>query len=250
MTERRGYVVLGTPRSGTSHLCSLLAGTGVLGRPREYLNPDRLHLVTGEMAAAPGNLWESICLTSLTSNRVWALKTFYEQLVDSDVWRQVVSSNIVFVSRNDKLGQAISLARARQTGQWNSNMPPRAAPFYDAGKIDRALYDILWQEATLRQVLAQAGTRVLWLIYEDHCLRPDKALSAIAEFVGVTERLTEQRATLGVQRDQLSEEWRRRYLEDRANFTDVPLFESGDRWSRLGRRLRKAKRSLPLVGKW
>jgi LPS sulfotransferase NodH len=250
VTERRGYVVLGTPRCGTSHLCSLLAGTGVLGRPREYLNPERRHLVTGKMAAAPGNLWESICLTSLTSNRVWALKTFHEQLVDSDVWRHVVSSNIVFVSRNDKLGQAISLARARQTDQWDSTRPPRAAPFYDAREIDRALYDILWQEATLRQMLAQAGTRVLWLIYEDYCLRPDGALSAIAEFVAVTERLNEQRATLTIQRDQLSEDWRRRYLDDRANFADFPLFDPGDRWSRLGRRLRKAKRSLPLIRKW
>jgi trehalose 2-sulfotransferase len=30
------YLVCGTPRSGTSLLCGLLAGTGVAGHPEEY----------------------------------------------------------------------------------------------------------------------------------------------------------------------------------------------------------------------
>jgi LPS sulfotransferase NodH len=30
------YLVCGTPRSGTSLLCRLLAATGVAGRPEEY----------------------------------------------------------------------------------------------------------------------------------------------------------------------------------------------------------------------
>ena len=250
MTGRRGYVVLGTPRSGTSHLCRLLAATGVLGRPREYLNPAMQHLVADTAAAATGDMWESIYQASHTPNGVWALKTFHEQLAESTVWRRVLASNVVFISRNDKLGQAISLARARRTGQWTATDEPCASPVYDAAQIDRALYDIVLQEATLRQMLARAGTRVLWLVYEQYHPQPDTAVAEVAQFVGVTDRRQAGHSPLTIQRDQISEDWRRRYLAERADFADFPLFEPEDRWSRAGRLLRRAKRSLPLLGKW
>ena len=36
MVDKRSYLVCATPRSGSTLLCEMLAGTGVAGHPREY----------------------------------------------------------------------------------------------------------------------------------------------------------------------------------------------------------------------
>src|SRR5215212_2367911 len=43
----RSYVLCGTPRTGSTLLCSLLCSTGVLGRPESYLRePDEVAWAT------------------------------------------------------------------------------------------------------------------------------------------------------------------------------------------------------------
>jgi LPS sulfotransferase NodH len=227
--NERGYVILGTPRSGTSHLCRLLSSTGVLGRPAEYLHPKRLPLLSGDR-------WESLKRLSSTPNGVFAVKAFFRHFADHkyrDLHARILTLPIVFVRRDDKLGQAISFARALQTEQWDSSEAPKRVPSYDASAITFCLKEILQHEMLLQMMFASRDLAVLDLTYEDLESRPQLAIGQIAAMIGVDDLHVQPSSSLRLQRDNTTIEWRRRYVAEHSVLTVPPLLGPGPRsWLR------------------
>lgn len=249
-SDERGYAIIGTPRSGTSHLCRLLTSTGIMGKPAEYLHPSHSASVTGPAATVPGDTWASIKAISRTDNGVYAIKAFYDhfrRFEGENIHRMVLALPLVLVTRNDKIGQAISLVRAMQTRQWSSESEASKDPHYDAMAIRNCLDRILVHETTFRQAIALHGLPALFVTYEEYVEQPLRTLRAIGALVGVDGFDTPLQSSLKIQRDSLNAVWRDRFIAEQGPLVDLPMFRLNDRWSRVGRRLRRIKRRLPFA---
>ncbi|RZJ40554.1 MAG: hypothetical protein EON87_17890 [Brevundimonas sp.] len=123
---------------------------------------------------------------------------------------------LVYLSRNDLLGQAISWARALQTKQYRSTQPRRGEAVYDSELIRAQLLVILQERALWEGYFARTGIQPLRIIYEQFVEQPRDAVHLIADLLDVPllNQKSATRVDLLEQRDELSLEWRRRFLND------------------------------------
>jgi trehalose 2-sulfotransferase len=228
----RGYMICATSRSGSTYLCELLASTGLLGNPREYFNTSGRRRRTDP--AYPSDRTAQLDIirtTGATSNGIYAVKVIGPQLLRLegriDPFRDLPNLALVRIRRTDVLGQAISLARARQTGQFIASDRPRGAAVYNAGAIRHGLRSIMQQEATWDAALAQLGVQPLRITYEEIVADPQAVVDRIAAHLGLAMPVKVDQAlvTHTMQRDGQSAEWRARFLA-----------ESGDEFRHLANR--------------
>jgi LPS sulfotransferase NodH len=128
----------------------------------------------------------------------------------------------VFVSRSDKVRQAVSLWRALQTWVWrNSSGAPPEEPsperqvVYSFDAIDHLLDQLRRQEDAWRGFFFRIGQRPLALHYEEIDSDPDAAAGLLLDRLGIPRPLASPapRPT-GRQADEISESWVQSYLED------------------------------------
>lgn len=164
MTIKRTYIVCATQRSGSTLLCHLLTNTNKVGHPKEYLLPTH----NSKVSFDEDNYLQYVCdsleahaseegitgvkimdnhflelLERLHSSKSSDTKSDLETLCD--VFPAV---KFIFVTRENKLRQAISLARAEQSNQWEKHSSSSCSiekqgkfsinPFYIKSAIKRA----------------------------------------------------------------------------------------------------------------
>jgi trehalose 2-sulfotransferase len=139
----RGYMICATPRSGSNYLCQLLASTGKLGNSLEFLN-----MAGGERYADPDRPPKPrrqlavIRTTGATGNGIYAVKLLPSNYLFArrkiDLFSELPNLKVVRLRRRDLLGQAISLSRVRQTGQFMSSYPSTAEATYSEHRIAAA----------------------------------------------------------------------------------------------------------------
>ena len=217
----RGYMILATPRSGSNYLCQLLASTGKLGNPLEFLN-----MAGGERYADPDRSPKPrrqlgvIRSTGATINGIYAVKLLPSNYLFArrkvDLFRDLPNLRIVRLQRRDLLGQAISLLRVRQTGQFMSSYPSSAEATYSERGIRSCLKALLGQEEMWDDVLRKAGVQPLVFDYEDVMRDPQRAVDQVAALMGVAAPVPIDPALIMVtiQRDSDTDAWRRRFLAD------------------------------------
>ena len=153
----RSYVLCGTPRTGSTLLCSLLYSTGVLGRPESYFRePDEVAWATKfELATEGGHVRDyrafvNAALSAGTSNNgvfgvriMWgSLERMMEGLGQvpgkSDLLMlEEALGPLIFVHlrREDVAAQAVSWYRAEQTGYWQQGDVITQAPHHDIAQM-------------------------------------------------------------------------------------------------------------------
>jgi len=128
----------------------------------------------------------------------------------------------VFISRSDKVRQAVSLWRALQTWVWREaarsagdEPPPERRAVYSFDAIDHLLDQLRRHEDAWRGFFFRIGQRPLQLYYEEIAGDPQAAAARVLDAVGVTaENLpASRRGTMSRQSDELSESWVQSYLE-------------------------------------
>lgn len=219
-TPSATIVVIGAGRSGTSLLCALMEATGQLGGPDEFFKPDlpkypdpsgrddifhRLRLVTDR--ASPNNV--------ASFKLFWAQQKF--ALAEGcDLWRFFPDPIFVRVRREDVLGQAISLAIARQTNKWSSRQRSSGAARYDAKAISDCLETIITENVQWDRYLGSRGKVPLTLTYESIERDHGAALHTIADRAGVSLAAVPALEAAGLQRqrDETNEEWRSQWLRE------------------------------------
>ena len=240
------YLLCTTPRSGSTFLCRLLRVDGGLGRPDEHFAEDR----NLEPRRAGAAAWMGAVLAEgRGANGVFGCKLFPPHLVALGEEAGVRPADwlpdlrYLHLRRQDLLGQAISFAIATQTGHWVPWGRPDQArePRYDAGLIARLLDRVVEWEGYWRRCFALTGVTPLELVYEEVAARPQAALAAIRQWLGLPAApeaapAPERRAAARVQRTQRNEEWRQRFLAD--------LARSGYRLADRPARARPGLRSL------
>jgi LPS sulfotransferase NodH len=132
---------------------------------------------------------------------------------DGDVEARLGPIRWIYVTREDTLGQAISWARAQQTGAWASWQRPDLPPVYSRRRIVRCLAQIHEGEATWEAHFAARGVRPLRLRYEQLAVDLQGAVRAALEWLGVpgAEAVDVPPPRLKRQADGVSSAWRARF---------------------------------------
>lgn len=233
----RGYAVCTVPRSGSSFLGLLLRSTGQLGRPQEYFNAPAMRKIFGpDYPDDPERQLQAVTELGATANRVYGVKVFAEHFDRIKLVRwteRLPSLSFVHLERRDRLGQAISFARAMQTQQWWAGEAANREPSYDGASIDKALRWLGRGEARWRYYFARNGLPMLTLVYEELAASPQAAAESVARHIGLDQVPTVDSAQIAgsvIQRDVLSDEWRARFLaesRDLATFDEAPVSIGG-----------------------
>ena len=216
----RGYMICATPRSGSGYLCDLLVSTKMLGNPLEYFNTKGRRLSDPGYPGNPAAQLEIVRSRGATGNGIYGVKVLVLQLKRLegriDPFRDLPKLSFIRLRRRDRLGQAISLARAMQTQQFAASQPESAAATYDAARIRRCLRSLEQQEALWDDILRRLSATPLQLIYEDVLQDPQQSIDQIASAMGLSGPVAIDRTlvTHKTQRDDATAEWRQRFLDE------------------------------------
>jgi LPS sulfotransferase NodH len=210
-------------------------------QPREYFQdldaPDVIELLAPvEKRAASTETtedwWARILAEGSTSNGVWGGKIMWGHTEDflararelpgmsgadlDTALRDLLDDPaLVFVTRRDKVAQAVSLWRAVQTRSWRSAEPPSGdSVIYDFTAIDHLVSQLESDERSWIQWFARTGRRPLEVTYDRLDSAPSDAVELVLRALGLpgggvtVPRLTRQR-------DDLSTAWIERYRQER-----------------------------------
>jgi trehalose 2-sulfotransferase len=217
----RGYVICATPRSGSNYLSQLLASTGQLGNPLEYFNTvGRRKHTDPKYPKDPHAQIDIIRSMGATPNGIYAVKVlpvqYYRVRKRLDLFHELPNLKFVRLRRRDLIGQAISLARAEQTGQITASDRARGKPIYDAEDIRNCIRAVCARESIWNQVMQEFGVEPLTFEYEDVMGDPQAAVDQVAALMGLSALppINPALVLVAVQRDRESEAWRQRFLAD------------------------------------
>ncbi|GAC1472767.1 MAG: Stf0 family sulphotransferase [Chloroflexota bacterium] len=208
MKPRLSYLISGTARSGTSLLCDGLSCSGVAGRPEEYF--DNGTTFPWGVPSSPHTFSQYLAATfaaTMTPNGVFGAKVFWPYLVQTILpgARAVAASNdmsdsellecvfpnlhYIYLRRDDRLRQAISYERARQTRIWAADQGTARESLrkveFDYLRIHWRLQEIEIEEQNWRRLFQEAGVHPLELTYENIVAAPVAALHAVLEYLKI-----------------------------------------------------------------
>lgn len=238
----RGYVVMTYPRSGGTWFAQLLGSTGALGRPEDWFNGQgyRDRGVTDYPLDRAGQ--RAMMLSrGMTENGVFGVKLSPQRL--DELWpgrwaEDFPDRRFIHLVRRDRLGRALSAAKAQQTRQFRAASAARGEPRYNARIIRDKILAQAVNEARVQQYFALNDIAPLEIAYEDLLSDVPAVLTRIAAFLGVSGSIRPviEKVELTIQRDATNIEWRTRFLAEHHTIDRMPAFVAG-RWERLIDRL-------------
>lgn len=218
-TQCDSYIVCTSPRSGSTLLCKLLAGTGVAGNPDSYFHRPSVHAWCEDLAVVPdASIPQHELLTKAFRTAIdkGSLKTdrfglrlqrhsfdfFTEQLAflyagySNNVQRITAAfgrTSFIHLSREDKIEPAVSYLKTEKTGLWHiapdgKELERLASPkniFYDLDQIQTLFdeftkYDYDWQSW-----FEAENIEPLHPSYESLSEDPIDTLQTVLDFLGL-----------------------------------------------------------------
>ena len=233
------YVICGTPRSGSTLLCGLLADAGA-GAPDSFFRRQSVGDWAEEWGLTPGaagferDYVDAAIREGKGGTEVFGLRLMRENLEEmlelldrlypghptgrGRIEAAFGPTLFLHLSRRDRVAQAISRVKAEQTGLWHiapdgrevERLAPPAEPRYDFARI-RAEVDKLERfGAAWEEWFAAEGIAPLRLVYEDFSADPGAAVARICAALGLPAP-GELRPGVARLSDAVSAEWARRY---------------------------------------
>ena len=244
-----GYIICGTPRTGSTLLCNLLASTKATGNPdsfygrkfiswwaEEWRLPDRntmserdFNIAYLNAAVAAGKGGTGIFGLRLMRENLDELSAIldhvFPQLPSDRARLEKAFGRILYIhlSREDKLAQAISLVKAEQTGLWHiapdgteiERLAPPKEPQYDFARINREVLELENYDAAWNSWFDTQGIEPLRIGYEALSANPAAALTGICEALEVqAPNLRDIIPGVAKLADETSLVWMRRYRSD------------------------------------
>jgi LPS sulfotransferase NodH len=189
----RTYVIVFTPRSGSSWLTNILAATGQLGDPQEFINPDFVRDVAKSVnARAPAALLQILQRRLKSSNGVFGMevRAVDVMLLGEPVFLQNFGPATIFFNlwRENIVAQAISLYRAIATQRFHSSDAAGSTqpPAYDGAKIQNWLSHIADTETSNLAMLRRIRRSFITISYEEIVKDRDRTLKFFADTLRVT----------------------------------------------------------------
>lgn len=209
------------PRAGSTAFCLELWRTGLLGAPLEYTNLKMVgrdnrwkRLLRREL-----EYWRILQRVRTGPNGVFSYKFFVQDYVEilrekPKLLAHISPTRVVYLTREDKLAQAISYSKAIRSGAWFASAPMREPPTYDREHIRDCIETLSLQEHAWEHVFDVTCTKPLRVTYERFLQSPHSTVQAIREYVapGSIARQPLNIPQLEIQRNTDSDDWKRRFL--------------------------------------
>jgi LPS sulfotransferase NodH len=243
------YVLCGTPRSGSTLLCEMLAATGVAGRPNSYFRQEDMEAWADAWGVprpqgieGPGfdrDYLAALRREGSAGTGVFDLRLMWASVADAgrrlsralDADRDLAASLeaafgpvlYVHVSRTDKVAQAVSRVRAEQSGLWHraadgSVLEGAAVPApvsYDETRIAELVAELEADEAAWHAFFVGRGIRPLQLVYEKVATDPQAAVASILAALGLDPAaMTAAPVTTARLSDEESRRWIERFRQE------------------------------------
>ncbi len=247
----KSYIICGTPRSGSTLLCDVLAATKAAGAPDSFFMrdvdpvwarawdlPERSDLSDAAYGAA---YLAAAIKAGSGQTGVFGLRLMRENLGDvarmidavypglaSDRARlRAAFGEVLFVhlSRADKLAQAVSLIKAEQSGLWHigpdgseaERLSPPQKPRYDFARIRAVVAELQALDAAWLHWFAAQGIAPLRISYDSLAADPVAEVARICAALGVVEPVAASlRPGVAKLADAVSTDWMRQYRLDLA----------------------------------
>ncbi|HTZ37367.1 MAG TPA: Stf0 family sulfotransferase [Stellaceae bacterium] len=223
---RKAYIVASSYRCGSTFLCRNLWQTGLLGSPIEMLNPATAmkDLSSRFDAASPADYIAKLIERRTSKNGVFGLKSHfhhfeaflrqYPGLLDA-----LAPLTFIHIARQDKVAQAVSMAKALQTDQWSSEEEHGKKPeiSYDRETIRKCLKDVRRQDRLWRRWFEEHNVTPIEVTYEELTADPARVVRGIVEHLGVQHDEPDpvDVPSLEKQGDETNEEWVERFRRER-----------------------------------
>lgn len=249
VSETKSYIICGTPRSGSTLICEMLYRSGVAGRPNSYFREVDIAYWAGEwgVSSVEGTETPAFDRAYLAAMReagaagtgIFGLRIMYPSLADAGrrleralggtgdlpvrLAKTFGSLLYIHLSRGDKLGQAVSLVRAEQTGLWHLNADgsvlegaeERPEPVYDGKRIAAVLAELEEDDRAWDAFFAAHGITPLRLTYEGVTSAPQRALAEIFERLGLDEDIAHaMEVPTAKMADAMSRDWVERFRRE------------------------------------
>jgi LPS sulfotransferase NodH len=220
MSNSTCYLALATPRSGSTLLGQGLQASGLAGDPKEFFGHKMSFWMERWQTPALPAYATRLSQERATPNGVFGAKLLYSQLLhlESQARREpelaelplpeildrlFPNLHLVWVTREDKVRQAISWFKARQTGVWGQDQrqstpklgrawrlgddplqPGELAFDYDG--IAALVRQAEAEDAAIGQFFATSGIEPFRVIYEEFTPRYEETILALLRWLGVT----------------------------------------------------------------
>jgi len=239
---RRCYVVCTIPRSGSNLLTDGLRDTRRAGVPKQFFLPKAESAYGAELGLDPAADYaayvRAIVNTKVTRNEVfgfklmsWYLENFFARLrqgydfgnsgtTDLELLRNVFPRlRFVRIMRRHKLRQALSTARALQTGLWKvqEGKSIRREPEFDPDLIEQSLHEAERQDKLWDDFFRRIGIKPFEVEYEKLCHDYESTIHAVLNFLRIklpAGTCVGPPATTR-QSDEISRMWEERFIAER-----------------------------------
>lgn len=237
------YVIMFTPRSGSSWLTAILSATGRLGHPEEYLNPAFLPELLQRMECDNTELLlERLIGSTATDNGVFGIEVTSLHVAhhDRDAFFYRFGEDgshpaaFFLLWRANIVAQGISLYRAVASGRFHSWEPDRPPPADDPEQICVWIQHLMEIENENLAMLQQRRITPRVLLYETMTRAPRQVCQSFADAMGL--RLAG--AVPSRAPTKMGDDWNRRTEESfRARYHDfIAGIEAGRAMRRLAPR--------------
>lgn len=193
------YVICTTPRSGSNLLCDYLSSTGLFGSPAEFMNPrtakhfaDRWGCVDESGVINFGAYLDRLLKVMRTSNGVFGMKILHDDYYHFrafPAFRQFLErTKLIYLTRKDKVRQAVSYYIASRTGQWIHTDIPNVsvdAIEFDSAAIETEMAMLIEHDVRWRVFFAMLNVTPLEIYYEDIINDPRGVVSEVGRFLNV-----------------------------------------------------------------
>jgi LPS sulfotransferase NodH len=239
---RRCYVICTIPRSGSNLLTDGLRDTRHAGMPKQFFLPKGEPRYAAELGLDPAADYAAyvrgVVNSKTTHNEVfgfklmsWYLDDFLKRLRETHGFGNSATSELellrdafprlsfVRIVRRHKLRQALSTARALQTGLWKVQKGKTSLrePEFDPDLIEQSLHEAERQEKIWDDFYRRNGVKPFNVEYEELCHNYEVTIRAVLSFLKIklpaSARVGPPATTR--QSDEISHIWEERFLAER-----------------------------------
>jgi|SRR5579859_1190806 len=237
MRPHTSFLVCCNPRTGSWLLAEALEGTGIAGRPKEYFAPECEQEWFERLGVSTYTDYLSkVIEAGTTPNGIFGAKVHWYQFKDwSSKLRQLPGSeemttpdlmsrlfpnlHYLWLTRSDKVRQAVSYLRAIQTGKWwkidGWEHIGNNTQTFDFERIDRLQSLICANEAAWQEYFRECGVEPFIVTYEELAEDYQTTIQRVLEslHLPLIPDIQIAKTRLKKQADSKSEEWVQRYYK-------------------------------------
>ncbi|MGH2413179.1 MAG: Stf0 family sulfotransferase [Microcystaceae cyanobacterium] len=196
------YAIVSTPRAGSTVLCEALSSTKIAGFPKEDLRESSA-ILTQHCRFDSARLLQMLMTYKTTQNGVFGTKLIFQFLSvfsQSEDFEQILKQfKLIYLTRRDKIAQAVSLFLAQKTKIWHIYSSQQNKKYQSQLKqvniedsdleILHSIYQrILNQEHFLESFFERCQLVPLIIEYEKFIEQPEKHLNTIVNYLNIVDK--------------------------------------------------------------